>query len=123
MEKFSTGSRRDSRTGKGRFDLIPWDVITLLSKRFESGANSYGDRNWEKGQPLGRYLDSGLRHLFQFLEGRTDEDHHIAAIWNLIAMVWTIERIKDKSLPESLDDLRLIQKQNRSAKQSKTKPL
>ena len=56
-------------------DLIPWIVISQLSKRFESGAQLYGDRNWEKGQPLGRYLDSALRHLFQFLEGEINEDH------------------------------------------------
>lgn len=119
MEKFTTGSQRDTREGKGRYDLIPWEVISLLSKRFESGAQLYGDRNWEKGQPLGRYLDSHLRHLFQFLEGRTDEDHHIAALWNLIAFISTLEKIKDKSLPLTLDDICLLQKQ----KQKSSEPL
>lgn len=112
MEKFETGSRRDSREGKGRYDLIPWEIITQLSKRFESGASLYGDRNWEKGQPLGRYLDSSLRHLFQFLDGNTDEEHHIAAVWNLIALIWTYDQIKAKSLPASLDDIRVIKKQS-----------
>ena len=111
MENFSTGSRRDSREGKGRYDLIPWSVISQLSKRFESGAQLYGDRNWEKGQPLGRYLDSALRHLFQFLEGETNEDHGIASIWNLIALMATLQKIKDGELPESLDDLEILRKQ------------
>lgn len=111
MENFSTGSRRDSRDGKGRYDLIPWIVISQLSKRFESGAQLYGDRNWEKGQPLGRYLDSALRHLFQFLEGEINEDHGIASIWNLIALMATLQKIKDGELPESLDDLEILRKQ------------
>lgn len=112
MEKFETGSRRDSREGKGRYDLIPWEVIQLLSKRYESGALLYGDNNWRKGQPLGRYLDSCLRHLFQHLEGRTDEDHDIAALWNLIAFIWTRLSIQDKKLPDTLDDIGLIQRFN-----------
>jgi hypothetical protein len=111
VENFSTGSRRDSREGKGRYDLIPWFVISQLSKRFESGAALYGDRNWEKGQPLGRYLDSALRHLFQFLEGETNEDHGIASIWNLIALMATMQKIKDSELPASLDDLEILRKQ------------
>lgn len=111
MENFSTGSRRDSRDGKGRYDLIPWIVISQLSKRFESGAQLYGDRNWEKGQPLGRYLDSALRHLFQFLEGEINEDHGIASIWNLIALMATLQKIRDGELPESLDDLEILRKQ------------
>ncbi len=111
MESFSTGSRRDSRDGKGRYDLIPWAVISQLSKRFESGASLYGDRNWEKGQPLGRYLDSALRHLFQFIEGEINEDHGIASIRNLIALMSTLQKIKDGELPESLDDLGILKKQ------------
>lgn len=111
MEKFSTGSQRDTRDGKGRFDLIPWEIISLLSKRFEAGASLYGERNWEKGQPLGRYLDSLLRHLFQHLDGKTDEPHDVAALWNLIAFIWTQEKIKTSVLPESLDDLGLLKKQ------------
>lgn len=111
MESFSTGSRRDNRDGKGRYDLIPWAVISQLSKRFESGASLYGERNWEKGQPLGRYLDSALRHLFQFIEGEINEDHGIASIWNLIALMSTLQKIKDGELPESLDDLGILKKQ------------
>lgn len=105
QEKFDTGAVRDSRKAKGRYDLLPWSVIRLLSERFEEGAERYGERNWEKGQPLSRYLDSCLRHLFQHLEGKTDEKHSVAALWNLMAFIWTEESIKDKTLPNNLDDL------------------
>lgn len=46
-----------------------------------------GDRNWEKGMPFSRYVDSAKRHLDQFVMGMTDEDHLAAACWNLIAIM------------------------------------
>lgn len=157
-EEFATGSRRDTREGKGRFDLIPWEVIrrmacstyeddvhadwalegvlsfldtgdekqlcraavyglavaggdvsnTLLreggwyaispkgierlAKLYERGAAKYGDRNWEKGQPLDRYIDSALRHMNRYRMGDTDEDHLIAFVWNVIGYLWTKEK-------------------------------
>lgn len=163
-EEFATGSRRDTREGKGRFDLIPWGIIrqlraqvdgyaeigadieneamealvdgvngdldalrdaatimlsmasseddgeecpvsdkvswssiaplglTRLAKLYERGAAKYGDRNWEKGQPLDRYLDSALRHFNAYRAGQKDEDHLIATVWNIIGYLWTKEK-------------------------------
>jgi hypothetical protein len=104
-EEFTTGSRRDVRDGKGRFDLLPTRALRRLAKHFEAGCNKYGDRNWEKGQPVSRYIDSGLRHAFAYLEGQRDEDHLIAAVWNLICAADTEERVKSGLLPTILDDL------------------
>jgi hypothetical protein len=104
-QSFTTGSQRDTRDGKGRFDLLPTRAIARLAKHFENGSKKYGDRNWEKGQPISRYMDSGLRHAFKFLQGETDEDHLIAACWNLICAVDTQERIKAGLLSETLNDL------------------
>jgi hypothetical protein len=104
-ENFTTGSRRDDRTGKGRYDLLPTHAMRRLAQVYERGATKYGDRNWEKGQPLSRYLDSALRHTFQVLEGKTDEDHAGHAAWNLLAFIETQHRIREGVLPESLDDL------------------
>lgn len=106
-EVFSTGANRDNRRGKGRYDLIPWSILRRLAMRFEIGGYHYGDRNWERGQPYGRYLDSCLRHLDFFVEGNKDEDHGIAALWNLLALVWTEERVRSGLLPDSLDDLKI----------------
>ena len=163
-EEFATGSRRDTREGKGRFDLIPWGIIRQLrsevagyteigadieneamealidgvngdldalrdaaaimlsmasaeddgeecpvsdkvswssitplgllrlAKLYERGAAKYGDRNWEKGQPLDRYLDSALRHFNAYRAGQKDEDHLIATVWNIIGYLWTKEK-------------------------------
>ncbi len=69
------------------------------------GSKKYGDRNWEKGQPLARMIDSALRHLCCALEGQTDEDHVIACAWNMMCIADTQERIKAGLLPKELDDL------------------
>lgn len=104
-QEFATGSRRDSREGKGRYDLLPVHAVARLAQLFERGAVKYGDRNWEKGQPLSRYLDSALRHAFQALDGREDEDHLAGAVWNLMAAIETQHRVRAGELPAELDDL------------------
>lgn len=103
-QSFDTGSVRDTREGKGRFDLISPIALTRLARHYENGAKKYGDRNWEKGQPLSRYLDSALRHLCGILHGKTDEDHAAAAAWNIFAFIHTQEKIRLGELPAELDD-------------------
>ena len=104
-QDFETGSRRDTNKGKGRYDLLPAHAMSRLAIHFENGAEKYGDRNWEKGQPVSRYLDSALRHIFKYLEGSRDEDHAVAASWNLLCMIETEYRIDQGILPEDLDNL------------------
>lgn len=103
-QEFDTGSVRDTREGKGRFDLLPPSAMKRLARHFENGAKKYGDRNWEKGQPLTRYADSALRHLFAALDGAVDEDHLAAVAWNVMALLETMENIATGHLPVSLDD-------------------
>lgn len=108
-----TGSRRDSREGKGRVDLLLLGLpkaLLALSKHFENGAKKYGDRNWEVGQPLSWYVDSGGRHLLRWCAGDDDEDHLVAFIWNAACLYETIARILDGTLPKSLDDIGLLKK-------------
>lgn len=78
---------REPSTGKGRYDLMSPFFARRLAVHFERGANKYADRNWEKGMKFSRYLDSAERHLAQFKMGMEDEDHIIACIWNLAAIV------------------------------------
>jgi len=103
-QDFTTGSVRDSRTGKGRYDLLPPYAIFRLARHFENGAVKYGDNNWKKGQPLMRYLDSALRHLFNLLMGKQDEDHATACVWNVMAFIETKQMIAEGKLPKELDD-------------------
>lgn len=104
-ENFSTGSVRDDPEGKGRFDLIPPYAMFRLARHYENGSARYGDRNWELGQPLSRYLDSAERHLMKIKMGLEDEDHLSAACWNLISIIETQKRIELGILPKELDNL------------------
>lgn len=102
---FDTGSVRDVRSGKGRYDLLPGHAIDALAKHFEKGSEKYGERNWELGQPLSVFIDSALRHIFKWMMGRTDEDHLVAAAWNVMCALDTRCRILNGQLPVKLQDL------------------
>lgn len=87
-EEFKTGSRRDSREGKGRFDLIPPKPLKRLAKHYENGAKKYGDRNWQLGQPSTRFFDSLVRHAFAYMDGDRGEDHLAAIVFNAFGMMY-----------------------------------
>ena len=84
---YKGGGTRDKRAGKGRFDLITPFMLKRLAGVYERGAVNHGDRNWEKGIPFSRLLDSALRHINQWKEGKRDEDHIAQAIWNLSGLL------------------------------------
>lgn len=78
-----------------------WNDCTLVlevSKHFEDGARKYGERNWEKGIPLSRYVDSAIRHYIKWLRGDDDEPHDRAFAWNLLCLLWTMN-----NRPECVD--------------------
>lgn len=104
--KFESGAQRDAKDGKGRFDLLPMIALYQLAVHYQKGANKYSDRNWEKGMPLSEFVDSGLRHLAEWMLGIEDgEDHLIAAVWNFIGLQEMDSRIKLGILPKELDDI------------------
>lgn len=95
---FNTGALRDMHEGKGRMDLLPWAGIMAVSKHCEAGALKYGEHNVDRGIPTHSLLDSGMRHAAKYLDGQTDEDHLLAAAWNLL---WAVE-MREKH-PECVD--------------------
>ena len=105
-QEFSTGSVRDTQEGKGRFDLISTIALRRLAKHYQAGADKYAGRNWEKGQPLSRYLDSAMRHLVETINGSDEEDVAAAVMWNMAAFIHTKELIEAGLLPEELNDMK-----------------
>lgn len=103
--EFGTGAVRDAQEGKGRMDLMPTRALFEVAKIFETGALKYAERNWEKGIPLSRFFDSGIRHAYKYLRGDHDEPHDAMAVWNLLCLIETRMRIEEGLLPESLNDL------------------
>jgi len=91
-ETFETGAKREDKTGKGRCDLLPPRALIRLSKHYEAGGAIYGDRNWEKGIKISKHIDSGIRHLLNYLDGKTDEDHLCAAAWQIMCAMETEEK-------------------------------
>lgn len=85
---FSTGAVRDMHGGKGRMDLLPWAAIIEVSKHCEEGALKYGERNVERGIPIHSLLDSAMRHLAKYMDGKKDEPHLRAAAWNILFAIW-----------------------------------
>lgn len=93
--EFETGAVRDMQEGKGRCDLLPACALLRLSRHYEAGANKYSDRNWEQGIPISVMIDSGMRHLLKYLDGQDDEDHLVAAAWNILGAMWMEEKHPD----------------------------
>lgn len=64
-------------------------MLLEVSIHFEEGAKKYGERNWEKGIPTQRYIDSAVRHYLKWLRSDDDERHDRAFCWNIICCIWT----------------------------------
>ena len=73
---------------KSDFETLS-DMWLEVAIHFEEGAKKYGERNWEKGIPVQRYIDSGVRHYFKWLRGDQDERHDRAFVWNMLCAIWT----------------------------------
>ena len=50
------------------------------------GAAKYAERNWENGMPFTRCVASLKRHLMKFQQGKRDEDHLAAIMFNAMAL-------------------------------------
>ena len=90
-ERISYGNgkaMREPTTGNGRFDLLCMQMLYRQAIHNEKGSQKYADRNWEKGMPVSRCMDSALRHLTKYIMGCNDEPHLDAAIWNLSAITY-----------------------------------
>lgn len=78
---------REPSSGKGRYDLVSPFAMRRLALQYEKGAEKYFPRNWERGIPFSRYIDSAKRHLDKYVMGMEDEDHLAAAAWNIFAIM------------------------------------
>ena len=103
--QFPTGAVRDIGDGKGIPCEIPPIALMRLARHFEAGAKKYGIGNFRKGIPLASLFNSAFRHLLAASEGRTDEDHLAAALWNVAVWIWTDHEIKNGRLPKTLENL------------------
>lgn len=102
---FVTGSKRGVNDGKPRYDLISVYGLKRLAEHLAKGAEVYGERNWELGQPVSRFYESALRHLFQWREGENTEDHLAAVLFNVMGIIHMQEEIDKGNIAAELDDI------------------
>ena len=80
-QRMKTGTKFD--LGKPRMDLIPVAPLTALAKLYQTGAQKYADRNWEKGMLYSRLYAALLRHIFAFWNGEDydpEGQHHLDSV-------------------------------------------
>lgn len=87
-EQFENGAVRDTQAGKARYDLIPPGPLRRVAMLYARGAEKYDDHNWTKGQPTSRILASLMRHVEDYRNGDTVEDHLAAVVWNAMAIMY-----------------------------------
>lgn len=78
---------------KTRWSLIPSEVISELADHYTRGAKKYFDENWRNGLSFNDTYDCAMRHIHAWKMGEerdeeTGSRHLIAAIWNLVALVY-----------------------------------
>ncbi len=115
LERFDTGARRDTRAGKGRYDLITPHGLKRLAIHYENGSRKYGDRNWEHGQPVSRMVDSAIRHLYNYLAGDRSEDHLAASAWNSLGAIHMEVEVAAGRLPAELADVPAVERKEHEA--------
>lgn len=101
---FATGSVRDNCEGKGDPFSIPYEAKRRLGVHFENGGKKYDRFNWRLGQPMSELLNSASRHLDLLMAGKGDEDHAAAVLWNVAVYMDQERRLREGSLPASLED-------------------
>ena len=102
---YPSGAIRADDTGKGHHELLSPFVDDLLAKHLEKGAKDHTPRNWEKGMPLSTFARRVLRHFYQWMMGKTDEDHLVAAYCNLHMAIHEREMIRLGIHPPENDDM------------------
>lgn len=104
-EGFETGAVRDVSEGKPRPDLFSPLAIERIGLWLGKGAEKYTPRNWEKGIPISRCMESLERHIMKYKQGHTDEDHMAAIATNAMFILHFESMVAMGKLPDSLDDM------------------
>jgi hypothetical protein len=103
-EDMETGSRRDTQENKSRPDLMNPLVSRRVGHHYANGCVKYGEKNFELGQKSSRYLASLERHLLDYKEGKKDEDHLAAIVWNANCLIMNQEFVERGIYDESIMD-------------------
>lgn len=104
-EQFGTGAVRDTADDKPRMGLISPFALRRLGEWLRLGAKKYAPRNWEKGMPFSRVVDSLERHVQAYKAGDCGEDHLAAIMCNAMFLAHYEEMIERGRLDCELNDM------------------
>lgn len=108
-QDFWTWSVRDTNEWKPRYDLISVPALKRLALLMQRWAKKYWERNREKWQPTDRFLESAMRHMFQYAEWDISEDHLSAICFNIMSIIhfqeWNTDWKYNELLKNSADHL------------------
>lgn len=96
-QEYASGMRRDVQDGKPDYTLLDRAFLKRWAELMVRGAKKYGRHNWRKAnsqEELERFQASAYRHLVQWLDGETDEDHAAAVAFNLAAAEYVKSKIE-----------------------------
>ena len=93
--QFISGAKRNNDNGKPKPLYLPFDVLMRVARHYEKGSSKFGNHNWRKGIPSTEYFNSMTRHISQYWEGKQDEDHLSAIVFNAIGIMLNEEKFKD----------------------------
>lgn len=99
-EEYDSGMVRDTQDGKPDYTLIDRAFLKRWAELMTRGAEKYGRENWRNANSqaeLDRFKSSANRHLIQWLDGETDEDHAAAVAFNLAAAEYTKNQLPTDS--------------------------
>jgi len=106
-EEFVTGMVRDTQDDKPRYDLLDRPFLKRWAELMARGAKKYGENNWKKAATeaeLTRFCSSATRHLFQWLEGDTSEDHAAAVAFNIAGAEMVKAKLKEPQVKPCCGD-------------------
>lgn len=98
-EQYKSGMVRDVNIDKPRYDLIYMPMLKRWAELMGRGAIKYGENNWKKAsgeEEYKRFKESALRHMIQWFNGETDEDHASAVMFNLSGAEYITDQIRFK---------------------------
>lgn len=90
--------KREDKTDKIRYDLIPTEMLTRLAGLYTRWAKIYWDRNMENGNLdyMETCKQSAWRHFIQWIEWQQDEDHAMALVWNIFTYEFLMKKLWEK---------------------------
>lgn len=80
---------REDKTNKPDFTYFGemYSVSERIAKRLMMGEKKYARLNWRNCEDPQTYKESAIRHLMQYVNGQTEEDHLAAATVNLMILM------------------------------------